>query len=109
MIITETVLTLRDLRGEKAREVRRIPPPSRDRVDFQAAYVAALLELAGVALQWRKDDRYDPAPGQDLGQRSEAILGLVNDIAAVIRGERSPSLRTADISLVCTWEPAADD
>jgi hypothetical protein len=106
VIRTDIVLTLRDLRGEHASEERRIPSGLHWQ-DRNARYVAYLIEMAGVALDWRKDDRL-PVPDGERAPRDEAVLNLVKDIAAVIRDERAPSLHGADCSLVCTWEPAAD-
>lgn len=103
MIATDTVLTLRDLRGEHPAEVRRIAWGTRW-PDSSFLYVGALLELSGVALQWRKDDRL-PVPEGHPAQRDDAVVALVKKIAEVIAKEERASLYGADCSLITSWEP----
>jgi hypothetical protein len=107
VIKTNVVLTLRDLRGEHEPAVRTVQRWGVPWTDASIGFAETLIELAGVALEWRKDDRLDviPPAGQ-IAPRNEAVLNFVKDIAkALAQGERI-SLYGADCSLM-SWEPAA--
>lgn len=110
MIRTDVVLTLRDLRDEHPLEVRRISRTSRF-ADFDYLYVQAVIELAGVALEWRKDDRYPTPEGVFEGMEAErdpAVSNFVVDLGGVLAKRERICLYGADCSLITSWEPVEE-
>lgn len=105
MIARDTVLTLRDLRGEHLEVVRTIPWGTGGD-DWRFFHTRALVELAGIALDWRKDDRY-PVPEGQSPQRDDAVFYLVQEIAKVIADGGRVSFCQADCSVISSWEPVA--